>query len=414
MESARGGVRWVDDVKGLVERKLARTGSAAWIWGDDPDEAYPVAIPLNVGRSTLQRLGARGREKWLEEWKLAVEGGGCTLMFEKKSINPSIPSVSVPIRVSIPSEEDALAFVGGDASKEAEKRAARRRIYSKYGFPLECREKVLRETRGYEDKELGCLFEWAAWARGKRLANLSPRQVPVPGIQGKLLDGEKNKRIVRMLVGREALNLAPPAQFVELKYLDPSSSASYGLCRDGWRDEGRPAYPVDVAIVVENKETFSDFPDEVLGGVCILGSGYAAAKRIAGITWLRSVPKVVYWGDMDTDGLEILAQVRAGGIECESILMDSTAFHEFENLGSSTARKGGAIKLPDSIPPEVEEYLEEGELELYKLLVGGQTLYPRIEQEKIPYDFCLDALEAKGVDTARKQLKPFQTGYRKE
>ena len=137
-------------------------------------------------------------------------------------------------------------------------------------------------------------------------------------------------------------------------------------------------------MIVENKQTFAEFPP-VTGGVCIFGSGKAAAARVAAIEWVEKVPRVVYWGDMDTDGLDILALVRKSGVDCESALMSLEAFRRFERLGSSTSRTGGAIKVPTTIAPEVEENLKKPEIDLYRAIMERRTMYPRIEQEKIPY-----------------------------
>jgi hypothetical protein len=44
---------------------------------------------------------------------------------------------------------------------------------------------------------------------------------------------------------------------------------------------------------------------------------------------------VVYWGDMDADGLEILDGFRAAGVPAVSILMDAAAYEAWEHFGTN-------------------------------------------------------------------------------
>lgn len=74
--------------------------------------------------------------------------------------------------------------------------------------------------------------------------------------------------------------------------------------------------------------------------ICILGNGYAATSHITTLLpWLTTIPNIIYWGDMDANGLDILSKLRATGIPCTSILMDTTAYRTYEQYGTQLDAK---------------------------------------------------------------------------
>lgn len=132
------------------------------------------------------------------------------------------------------------------------------------------------------------------------------------------------------------------------------------------------AMPVraDLAIIVENKAnllTLPSFPRGVgLGG---LGHGVVMLRYLAWLTDMRTM----YWGDLDTEGFEILSSVRAAFPHAQSFLMDLEALGRWRHLAvSGTGRKPG-------VPP----HLTETEQRAF-LCCSDENL--RLEQERIPQD----------------------------
>ena len=373
------------DVVKELRGKLFSGTSRLGIWADEgAGRPYPLKVNLGVTRETLKKSSIIEQSVWREEMKELAEAHGCSLEYENRAIAPNLPSTREPVRLVVPDERAAASFAGAVCISEIEKRNARREKYSSYGFDPAIRDEIIRKSRNHSNTEFDLILQCADWARGKDFSDMTARQVPIPGVQGKILDDTGTREMVTKLAGRETLSLSPDAQFAELKYLDPSAPSSYGLCRLGWKDQGAPPYEIEIAVIVENKQTFADFPP-VTGGVCVFGSGKAAASRIASIGWVKKVPRVIYWGDMDTDGLDILASVRKCGIDCESVLMSLESFRRFERIGFSTSRTGGTIKVPATIAPDIKANLRKPEIELYRAIVENRTRYKRIEQEKIPY-----------------------------
>ncbi len=131
----------------------------------------------------------------------------------------------------------------------------------------------------------------------------------------------------------------------------------------------------DLVIIVENKVnllTLPSFPRGIgLGG---LGDGVVLMRYLA---WLNTT-RLTYWGDLDTEGFEILSSLRAIFPNTSSFLMDLGTLGRWRHL----AVLGTGQKL--GIPP----HLTELEQQAY-LCCRDENL--RLEQERIPQDEVLIA-----------------------
>ena len=87
--------------------------------------------------------------------------------------------------------------------------------------------------------------------------------------------------------------------------------------------------PISKAYIVENKVNFLTFP-LVANSIVIWGRGYGIAS-IKESELLKS-SELMYWGDLDAQGFEILSQFRSYFAQVKSLLMDKTTFDKyFEN-----------------------------------------------------------------------------------
>lgn len=200
-------------------------------------------------------------------------------------------------------------------------------------------------------------------------------------MHSKWLDGRT--ATVARLAGLPGLGLAPPhpCRF-HFTYLDPAHQACGHRRHDSFTegDLMTPAYPPDVIVVAENKLTALHFPPHPRS-ICIEGGGKAVtAVQLA--PWVRNCPRVVYWGDMDAAGLEILSILRGTGIAAASILMDIPAYDEWKQYGTNFDKHGK--KIPPGGRKDLP-YLTSAERALYRRLTDpGWTGHRRVEQEKIP------------------------------
>lgn len=381
-----------------VSRNLLDSRGAAFLWRPGVDLAgYPLRIDLGLTGKAALALG-----NGAADWAYMVDGF-CSMhdlprptLVTRKVFETGQP-IELPRSIEVPDEETAVAVAGRAAAREKDKRDSRRQDYAAWGFPEDPRDEVLLASRGFSDLDFHLLLRAAGWFRRNDVSGLSPREVPVVGVQGKFLDSKVNRELIARICRRETLGLRLKSNVVQLKYLDPSSPVRFGGCRpDGQRgaDEGRPPFAARIAIVVENHATFLDFP-LLDGAVCIYGAGRAAVSRdhAAGIPWLRDADRVVYWGDMDADGLEILAGFRREVGEVSSILMDTSSFEEYAEAGTSLMPNGKPVPIhakkvvPGLAPPEQA---------LYDALADTELPCRRIEQERIPYSAALEALDSLG------------------
>lgn len=137
------------------------------------------------------------------------------------------------------------------------------------------------------------------------------------------------------------------------------------------------------ALIVENKASFSNLElflstPAMRGAVAIFGSGYAAG--LAALPWLAS-RRVVYWGDIDSHGLRILAGLRQRLPSARSVMMDEATFERFGRFRSDS---------PHDLAP-APEGLSTDELALF-LRLAALNKANRLEQERIPQAYASAAL----------------------
>jgi hypothetical protein len=133
--------------------------------------------------------------------------------------------------------------------------------------------------------------------------------------------------------------------------------------------------------VVENEITFLAFPP-VPSSLAVFGSGFALASlRLA--PWLVD-KEIVYWGDLDTHGFDILSRLRHRFHGVQSILMDRSTL---------LAHRGQWVSEPSPTRRPLA-HLGSFEAELYDDLVTdrfGPSV--RLEQERVRFSLLAEALE---------------------
>ncbi len=231
------------------------------------------------------------------------------------------------------------------------------------------------------DFDLACRA--GVWFRENDARGLTARQVPLVGFHAKWLDAQGRRSVVAKLAGLEELPLEDRPTQVRFTYLDPTYLFKGERRFDSWVEGDACALPYkpEVVVICENRDSALWFPD-VERGVAVMGDGFAGVQNVTPIDWIQCAKHVVYWGDMDAAGLEILSGYRERGLACESMLMDIPAFETYEKFGTRVDRKGNEIKPKE---PLLLPCLRESERELYLRLVDSEWRgVRRIEQERIP------------------------------
>ncbi len=130
-------------------------------------------------------------------------------------------------------------------------------------------------------------------------------------------------------------------------------------------------------IITENKQTFLALP-HFEHTLAILGGGFKVGS-LAALPWLQESP-IVYWGDLDAQGFQILAQLRSIFPHVVSVMMDLAtwnAFHEFSVPGTPCRVR----QLPGLTAEE------------HALFVTLAESDQRLEQEHISHSYALARLQ---------------------
>lgn len=170
------------------------------------------------------------------------------------------------------------------------------------------------------------------WLRQNPASGLLIRQLPIPGVDTKWL-GTHRAAVLSLAVPLgvpEHLGLRERDMLRAIAILDPA--LRQGLPRL-FAASDRELAELNVTpprvLVVENLQTLEALPD-LPGTVAVFGWG-GHALAVADFPWVRGAQRVLYWGDLDTDGFTILARFRAK-CSCESLLMDSATLETWRDL----------------------------------------------------------------------------------
>ncbi|KUI02635.1 Wadjet anti-phage system protein JetD domain-containing protein [Mycobacterium sp. IS-3022] len=374
-----------DLIKADIARHLHRTFPTAV--AEAAETGWPHRFPLgSISKTNLESsFGpvAEQVQQWYR-WVRECRDAGLALQLQTSRRRVWGTAQTIPTHLTVESI-DAGAHIAGDGwpARLARQRGRRDTIARRFpALAVEELARTLRNTDDYNDVDFRLLCDTAAWFQTNSAVGLTPRQVPIPGVHAKWLN--TSQHLVERLAGIDSLGLAPahPPR-VHLTYLDPGYRASGGRRHDvaAVGDAMRPAYPPNVIVISENKDTAVGFPltDD---GIAIEGEGKAGPRAISQLDWVRDCRRLYYWGDIDADGFEILNNYRVAGLHIASILMDCETYCRYKHFGTYHDRKGRTIPVPERrhLP-----MLTDGERRMYNIITSRDlTDPPRLEQERIP------------------------------
>ncbi len=374
-------------LKSSAEAKAALARLYERVWAEEAagcsDKAWPQRVAL--GTSPKRELEERFVEVCAACDELRSAGAALGLEVDCSTRMVGATRQSIPTHFVV-ADMETLAVVVGKKAEFA--RACRRAHRLEQDFPqIEAEErarllhKMERVFCDEVDFDLAC--KAGVWFARNDASGLTARQVPLAGFHAKWLDVSGRRVVVARLAGLDALPLAKRPFQVRFTYLDPAYLSARGRRFDSWvaGDACTLPYAPELIVICENRDSALWFP-EVERGAAVMGDGFAAVERVAALGWVRDARLVVYWGDMDAAGLEILSGCRQRGLDCESMFMDLGAFERYEAFGTNVDKEGHKIapKKPLELPG-----LRAEERELYLCLVDpAWRRVRRIEQERIP------------------------------
>lgn len=182
------------------------------------------------------------------------------------------------------------------------------------------------------------LLAAVAWMRANEAGNLYLRHIDVAGVDTKFV--ERHERLLADLLvatlPQERLDALVPGRnfarrfgylsrpsYTRLRLLDQGVSPfPAGITEISLRTDELADHPLGAGrvFVVENEVTYLAFPP-LEDAVVVFGAGFALTNTLD-LPWL-SGKEVVYWGDVDTYGFDILDRFRSRLPDVTSILMDT-------------------------------------------------------------------------------------------
>jgi hypothetical protein len=353
--------------------------------------AWPYAFPLGHPTSAQLANNFPAAAAWAATWRTWSTAHDIPLRTTTRRVHST--DQVLPTHVVITNADQAATLLGEPWPQRLERARHRANILAAR-FPALTESALLAPTIAAVDKlddtDFDLLQRAATWFRSHDATGLTPRQVPIEGLHAKWLNHRHH--LVRRLSGHDDLRLLPPhPPRVHFTYLDPAHRANGGRHHDSTTlgDTMQPAYQPKIVIISENKDTAIHFP-QLDSAISVEGVG-RGGTTIAALPWLAKADHIVYWGDMDADGLEILNEFRAAGIPATSILMTPTAYQQWERYGTNLDARGRPLQARQPRPVPL---LTAAEAELYHNLTAADwPRYRRIEQERIPLEVAAAAMQ---------------------
>ncbi len=356
-------------------------------WAASPDVVPILEIPLKPPTERDVLTDVEATVRWIDSWRAAEVSLPVTVTWGRRQW-ARVGAQAIPERARVEGAH-SLALVA-DATAEWEVmrsrcvdlRAALEPLASSTDPVVAALQRHAGTIASLPPWDFDVLAGVVEWLAQNPVSGMRVRELPIRGIDTKWLERHRGlvEGLVRAVTGRDNLGLTAAPRTVRVRALDAA------LRIGGLADVTAPvvelaSLPVHprIVLITENLETLLALPD-LPGVVAIHGSGYAV-DRIAELPWVTS-SRVLYWGDLDSHGFAILHRARAAGLDIESVLMDASTLNAHRDLW---------VPEPQPFTGELTR-LTPGESAAFSLLAAEH--HPRLEQERIPWSYALDALRS--------------------
>jgi hypothetical protein len=238
------------------------------------------------------------------------------------------------------------------------------------------------------------------------VTNMMLRQLPIPGINTKWLEGQGHAALILLLMfpdqpreGRDPIaqlthliGLRTTSPRINITLACPELRASAGgltqfAAASAVLDASTITQPATV-LVIENAEPGHTITGEYEGLAIIHGLG-KAVSLIGSLRWLHDADEVLYWGDIDRAGLTCLSLLRHAGVSARSILMDNETLDEHLELCRTAP-----TQQPNYTTPE---HLSTSEVQVYERLSTYHRTHGvelQLEQERISLSKIVSVVKA--------------------
>ena len=404
------------DVRALATKRFQRERLNALreALGCAVTTTWPWVVPL--GRPTERDVltNAQLVLAWRDAWVDAKASGDFEVETDVIAWR-AIGTQTVPVRVLFVNTK-AIAKVAGLLPLWTQVVTRAKRFVALWPGIEEAMVREWAMLADWSDDAVLALERVLTWFVDHPKSGLYLRQLPIEGVDTKWFTEPRKKVVQRLLVAireakesvplmaesSEALDpdttfetvcgLKPLPKLIRARLLDEvDQKVFYGLSDlslplDEWAQ--LPLHP-EIVFISENLQTglaFEAHPKSVV----FFGLG-AGVTQLAAIPWVRTA-RIIYWGDIDTYGLEILAQLRSVLPQTESVMMNRQTLEAFRGLAVAENRQASGAHV---------EHLRENEREVFDALKMGDLARLRLEQQRIPWPVARETLLAVAQYQAR-------------
>jgi hypothetical protein len=343
-----------------------------------PVADWPRRISLSAPRIEAVEADFPAAMDWVHSWWDWADAHGVDLEVAVRRVFGT--SQKLPTHLKLPDVDTAVRLIGGEWPYRIGTARVRSAIVGSR-FPETELAPLLRELTALADVDFDLLLTAADWFRHHDATGMTPRQVPVEGLDGKWLNTRQH--LVQALSGKHELGLVRRPRTVHFAYLDSKhleGGRRYDAVTEG--DSAAPCYAPRTIVITENKDTALFFPP-LEGGIAIQGAGAAGPVTVPHLEWVTECSSVIYWGDLDAEGFEIVHQYRSRGLDVRTILMNCSTLREYGRFGVREDRHGKSLLRARKFLP----LLTAEENAAYETVTDAQQGGPfRLEQERIPLD----------------------------
>lgn len=348
----------------------------------------------------------RDLENLRQESKDSI-GYGYRIDFIKRK-DKKIGEQLFPDRIYFDTDSDYLKFLGKEKEFERFLRVTHKiinEIPNLKPWIINNPQKVIDNFEKWDDLLKVCKY----FIRNPR-PNLYIRELPLD-ISTKFI--ESNQAIIRTLLDilivtnvnidesdfEKRFNLKTREELIRIRVLDEKLANKLFF---GISDLSIPVsqfvslnIPCKRVFALENHTSFSTFSNlfnfltlpHLADSIAIFGKGFGIGL-LKNAKWL-SDKEIIYWGDIDAHGFQILSQIRGYFPQTKSCMMDFDTFNDFKDL---------TISGVDTNVSELAHLTPE-EHQLFTYLLENKDRN-RLEQEKIPHSYAVQKI----LDTTMEKI----------
>jgi hypothetical protein len=383
-------LKFPDDIKDIIKRKIINK-RREWLKisvSENRQALWHLEINLDIPTEKDALRQQETARKWIAAWESwqvghASQVGGVLVRTERRW--HSLGVQTVPQKLILNGPEDAVFWTG---ESEAWSRAVERfkALVQRWPALIDVLPGYYSVLADSDDANFLRITGMVSWICANPGSGLYPRQIPVAGVDSKLL--ESNKGLVCELISAiqgtderdffRVCGLKPQPQLIRMRILDMKLRSRLGslgdICAPLEEIAALDFKPARV-FIIENLQTGLAFED-LDNSVVIMALGYGV-DVLGRIPWLHSA-RCIYWGDIDTHGFAILNRARTYLPSLETVLMDEQTLFAHRDLWVQEEKQSASSELPLLTDKEQEVFLS------LKNNAWGQQV--RLEQERIRWD----------------------------